>query len=296
MRVDRTRIATTSALGIAGVAAAAVAILSSFLRGRFSAQKSQLILAEAKLELMRTTRSKMMGELTASIAHEIKQPLAAIVTNGEFCLRQLGERGPDLAPVREAIREIVDDGNRASAIICRIRALLLREDFEKATLNLNQMIRAVAAFLRHEMEQNRISLRMELADNLPPILGDEVQLQEVLINLMMNAIEAMGSTVDRPRELLLKSLTTREGALIQIRDSGPGLDPDIADRIFEPFFTTKPGGVGLGLSISRSIVESHGGRIQSASTPYGALFELTLWGDNEASGRENAKLSVACAE
>jgi C4-dicarboxylate-specific signal transduction histidine kinase len=289
IRADRTRVVTISALGTVGIVAlaafpATLAILSSFLSRCVSAQKSRQTLAEAKLQLMRTTRLTMMGELTASIAHEIKQPLAAIVTNGEFCLRQLGECGPDLQRVRDAIREIVDDGNRASSIISRIRALLLKESFERVNLNLNQMIRAVTAFLRHEMDRNKISLRMELAEELPPVMGDEVQLQEVLINVLINAIEAMRSTVGSPRELLVKSLRTPGGALIQIQDSGPGLDPDTADRIFEPFFTTKPDGVGLGLSISRSIVESHGGVIRSASNSHGALFEIALSPANQGSG------------
>jgi signal transduction histidine kinase len=282
---DLTHTVTISSLGTLGIAAVtlillSLAILSSFIDRRFHAQGMQLTSAEGQLELMRTTRLAMMGELTASIAHEIKQPLAAIVANGDFCLRQLGSSTPDLAKIREAIDEIVNDGNRASTIISQIRAILTRSAPDRVALDVNAVIRAVLSFVRREIDQNNISVRMDLAEDLPHVLGEEVQLQQVLINLIMNSIDAMRTTLDRPRELVIKSLKTAQGVHIQIQDSGPGLDIEIVDRIFEPFFTTKPAGVGLGLSISRSIVESHGGRMWYTQGSRGALFEFTLPDEN----------------
>jgi signal transduction histidine kinase len=278
---DLSHTVTISSLGTLGIAAVTLillglAILSSFIDRRFQSHEMKLTSAEAYLQLMRTTRLTMMGELTASIAHEIKQPLAAIVTNSNFCLRELASRTPNLAKIREAILEVVNDGNRASTIISQIRGLLTRGAPDRVPLDVNAVIRAVLAFVRYEIDQNNISVQMELAEDLPHVLGEEVHLQQVLINLIMNSIEAMRSTLDRPRELVIKSFKTPEGAHIQVQDSGPGLDTETGDGIFEPFFTTKPAGVGLGLSISRSVVESHGGRIWYTQGSRGALFEFTL--------------------
>jgi two-component system, sensor histidine kinase and response regulator len=279
--VDMTHTMTVSTLATLGVAASTLlllglAMLSSLVDRRFDAKGRQLCVAEGQLELLRTMRFTLMGELTASIAHEIKQPLAAIVTNGDFCLRQLAKKAPDTEELREAILEIVNDGNRASAVVSRIRALLTKEDPHWVDLNVNELVVDVVSFVRHEIDQNNIRLQLQLAKNLPHVSGDRVQLQQVLINVVMNGIEAVRSTLDRPRHIFIKSERGLGGVRIQIMDSGPGLDPDAADRIFEPFFTTKPEGVGLGLSISRSILESHGGRMWGTSCPYGAIFEINL--------------------
>ena len=287
MSVDLTHAVTVSTLGMLGITAATLillgaAMLSALVNRRFNAQGLQLALAEARVELARTTRLTMMGELTASIAHEIKQPLAAIVTNGEFCLRQFANARPNLDEVHEAIMEIVNDGNRASSVISRIRALLMKGAPDRVELDINELIREVVYFVRYEMNQNNIFLRLDLAADLPLVLGDRVQLQQVLVNIVMNGIEAM-RTMNRHRELLMKSVKTSEGVLIQIQDSGPGIDPDAADRIFEPFFTTKSEGVGMGLSISRSIVESHGGRMWNTPISNGALFEFILLPTSEMS-------------
>jgi two-component system sensor histidine kinase/response regulator len=271
-------VSTLATLGVAAVTLLllGLAMLSSLVDRRFDAKGRQLCVAEGQLELLRTTRFTLMGELTTSIAHEIKQPLAAIVTNGDFCLRQLAKKAPDTEELREAILEIVNDGNRASAVVSRIRALLTKDDPHWVDLNINELIADVVSFVRDEIDQNNIRLQLQLAKNLPHVPGDRVQLQQVLINVVMNGIEAVRTTLDRPRHIFIKSEKGQGGVRIQIMDSGPGLDPDAADQIFSPFFTTKPGGVGLGLSISRSILESHGGGIWATSCPYGAIFEINL--------------------
>jgi signal transduction histidine kinase len=228
----------------------------------------------------------MMGELTAVIAHEVRQPLTAIVTNGEFCLRQLAASVPNLPAVREAVVEIVNDGNRATSIISRLRALVVKGAPPPVELNIHDLIREVVAIAQHEIDQNTILLRSEIDADLPVALGDRVQLQEVLLNVVQNSIEAMRPMTDRPRQILIRALRAPEGVRIQVTDSGPGLDSTAADRIFEPFFTTKSEGFGLGLAISRFIVESHGGRMWATPSSHGALFEFTLPIGKAPRGRE----------
>ena len=239
-------------------------------------QRAEEALLEAQAELTRVTRALGMGELVATIAHEVNQPLTAIVTNGNFCSRRLEGATPNLHELRAAITEIVNDGARASAIISRIRALLMKGVPDRTKLDINQVIQEVARLLRHELTRSRVSLRTDLAPDLPYVLGDRVQLQQVMLNLIMNGIDAMNMITDRPRELLIKSAKHSDGVLIQVQDSGAGIDPGQADHIFEPFFTDKPEGIGMGLSISRSIVESHGGRLWAVPGASGALFEFTL--------------------
>jgi C4-dicarboxylate-specific signal transduction histidine kinase len=239
-------------------------------------QRAEEALLEAQAELARVTRALGMGELVATIAHEVNQPLAAVVTNGSFCLRRLAEATPDPEELRPAIAEIVNDGTRASAIISRIRTLFMKGAPDRAALDVNDVIREVLQLLHNELTRNRVSLRVDLAPDLPRVHGDRVQLRQVALNLIMNSLEAMRTLTDRPRELLFHSETHPDGVLIRVQDSGPGIDPGQADHIFEPFFTTKPEGIGMGLSISRSIVESHGGRLRALAGCHGALFELTL--------------------
>jgi C4-dicarboxylate-specific signal transduction histidine kinase len=239
-------------------------------------QRAEEALLEAQAELARVTRAVGMGELAATIAHEVNQPLTAIVTNGNFCSRRLEGATPNLDELRAAITEIVNDGTRASAVISRIRGLLMKETPRRTKLDINEVIQDVTRLLRHELTRNRVSLRTDLAPDLPRVLGDRVQLQQVMLNLIMNGIDAMSMVTDRPRELLIKSAKHSDGVLTRVQDSGPGIDRAQADRIFEPFFTTKPEGIGMGLSISRSIVESHGGRLWTVAGANGALFEFTL--------------------
>src|ERR1700733_9559409 len=234
-------------------------------------------LRQAQEDLSRVTRIVAMGELAAAIAHEVNQPLTAIVTNANFSLRQLNSPTPDPDELRGAITEIVNDGARASAVISRIRGLLMSGAPRAIEVDLNQVVRDVILLLRYELNRNRISLRTELAPGLPPVQGDPVQLQQVLINLIMNAIDALRMSGDRPREILIRSAKNLEGILVQIEDSGPGVRPEQGNLFFEPFFTTKPQGIGMGLSISRSIVESHGGRLWAAPGElHGARFQFTV--------------------
>jgi PAS domain S-box-containing protein len=231
-------------------------------------------LHQAQEDLARVSRVVAMGELAATIAHEVNQPIAAIVTNANFCLRQFANGTGNSDKLREAISEIVHDGTRASAVISRIRALLRKGVPERAELDINQTIGEVTTLLRDEL--NRVSFHADLAPDLPRVFGDRVQLQQVLINLVMNGIEAMRSITGRPRDLLIKSAKIHDDVSITVQDSGTGLDPEQVEHVFEPFFTTKPEGIGMGLSISRSIVESHGGRLWAESGPRGALFQFTL--------------------
>jgi PAS domain S-box-containing protein len=233
-------------------------------------------LFEAQDKLARVSRIQVMAELAAAIGHEINQPLTAIVTNASFCLRQLKGSTPSHDELRGAIMAIVDDGTRASSVLSRIRDLLVRRTPRRVPLDINLIIRDVTAIVRNELNRSRISLRTELAPDLPPVPGDPVQLQQVLINLVMNAIEALRTSPQSPRKLLIRSVRKTGEVLVQIQDSGPGIKSAEANRIFEPFFTTKPEGTGMGLSICNSIVESHGGRLRTVPNSAGALFEFTL--------------------
>ena len=228
--------------------------------------------------LAHANRVATMGQLTASIAHEVNQPLAAVLSNAEACLRWLDRGTPDLDGVRRSVEWIIDDGNRASEVIRRIRALANKTDIEKAPLDINDVIREVIALVHRELTSRQVSLRMELAPALPMILGDRVQLQQVIINLVMNGIEAMGSITDRPRELVILSRQDEtQQVLVSVTDCGVGISAENADRLFNPFFTTKSGGMGMGLSICRSIMEAHDGRLwTAANVPHGATFQFTL--------------------
>ena len=239
-------------------------------------QRAEESLLETQAKLARVTRALDMGELVATIAHEVNQPLTAIVTNANFCLRRLEGVTTNLDEFRAAVAEIVNDGTRASAVISRIRSLLMKGSSSRTELDINEILREVSVFLRNEATRNQVSVRTDLGDNLPRVSGDRVQLQQVVINLVMNGIEAMSSVTHRPRNLLIRSAKNHDEVLIQVQDSGTGVDADHAKHIFEPFFTTKPGGIGMGLSISRSIVESHGGYLWVDSGPEGALFQFTL--------------------
>ena len=238
-------------------------------------KQAEWALQEAQAGFARVTRLTTMGELVGAIAHEVNQPIAAIVTNGNFCLRLLASGAPNSDKLREAISEIVNDGTRASAVISRIRALLQKGAPKRVAVDINQIIQEVAILLGNELARNHVSLSVDLGSDLPRVGGDGVLLQQVLINLIMNGIEAM-SSMRGLRELAIKSSWDHDEVSIHVKDSGSGFDPQQAEHIFEPFFTTKPEGIGMGLSISRSIVESHGGRLWAESDPTGALFQFTL--------------------
>ena len=241
------------------------------------AEQAEQALREAQAELAHVTRLTSMGELTTTIAHEINQPLAAILANAEACRSWLDRAPPDLAAARRSVEWIVDDGNRTSEVIRRVRALSKKDDIESGPLDINVVLREALPLVSRELASQNVAVRMELAPDLPLISGDRVQLQQVIINLVLNAIEAMQSVTDRPRELLIRSAQDERGVVVTVTDCGVGFAEENVERMFSPFFTTKPSGMGLGLSICRSIVESHGGRLSVVRKEGpGATFQFTL--------------------
>jgi PAS domain S-box-containing protein len=229
-------------------------------------------------ELARVSRLTTLGELTTSIAHEVSQPLGGMVASAGACARWLAVDPPAMAEARAGLNNIVADGKRAREVIARIRALTKREVPRKDRLDINHQVREVVALTDHELRKHDIVLRTELDGTLPPVVGDRVQLQQVLLNLIVNAVEAMSTVHDRSRELAIVSRQDGSNAvLVEVRDSGIGLDAQRAEQVFEAFYTTKREGIGIGLSISRSIIEAHGGRLWAApNEPHGAIFRFSL--------------------
>ena len=229
---------------------------------RKRAEEERERLRQLEADLAHIDRISMMGELAASVAHEVNQPLSGVVVNGNACLRWLAGDSPNLEEAREAVRRIVRDGKRAGDIITRIRALATKTATAKERLDLNEAVQEVVAFAGDQLRKNRVAVRTEFAPGLSPVLGDRVQLQQVALNLVMNAIEAMSSVEDRPRELIVRTQYDEAGQVqVTVQDSGIGLDPQSMERIFDAFYTTKRGGMGMGLSISRSIIQNHGGKL-----------------------------------
>jgi PAS domain S-box-containing protein len=245
---------------------------------RKRAEEERERLRQLEADLAHINRVSMLGELTASIAHEVNQPLSGVVSNGSACLRWLAGDAPNVEEAREAARRIVRDGKRAGDVIARVRALVKRAAAPSEKLDLNEIIREVLALVGDEAKRKSVITRTQFADDLSPIAGDRVQLQQVVLNLVMNAIEAMSSVEERPRELVI---TTRnidaDQVHVTVKDSGPGIDPNTLDKIFDPFYTTKPGGMGMGLSISRSILQAHDGRLWAAAKDGpGTIFHFSL--------------------
>jgi len=234
-------------------------------------------LQKAQAELAHVTRVTSLGELAASIAHEVKQPLAAVVAEADACRNWLATPNPPLDVVREALDAIVADGHRAGDVIQRIRQLATKTDPQREAVAINDLIGDMLPLLRPEVHRHDVSLRLDLAPNLRPVHGDRVQLQQVLINLVMNGMEAMTTISDRPREMIIRSRPHDTGVLVAVEDAGVGLDETSMTRLFDAFFTTKPGGLGMGLSISRSMIEAHGGRLwATTNTKHGATFHFTV--------------------
>jgi PAS domain S-box-containing protein len=231
-------------------------------------------LQASRRELADVSRHTTMGEMAASIAHEVNQPLAALVTNANAGLRWLANAKPDLDQIRAILKNIVDDGHRASAVITGIRSMFRKDAGERSPVSVNDLIGVVLSVVHGELESHRVLLQTVLCEGLPPVIAEQTQLQQVVLNLILNAIDAMNSVTDRDRILIVRSEASESGhVLITVEDSGAGIDSDHMSRLFDPFFTTKAHGMGMGLSICRSIIESHGGKLSvSARNPHGSIF------------------------
>jgi C4-dicarboxylate-specific signal transduction histidine kinase len=243
-----------------------------------SIKLAELELQSTRTELAHVMRVTSLGELTASIAHEVNQPLGAVVANAEACLGWLDRESPDLNEAHAAIERIVRDGHRAGEVIRRVRALIKRTDTQMVPLDVNEIVSEAMNIVEHELLRHRVSQRMELSSDLPVVLGDRIQLQQVLLNLIINGIEAMQPITDRRRELVIRSERDETQQVhVTVMDCGIGLSAESAHRIFDAFITTKSSGMGMGLSICRSIIQAHGGRIwASTNEPFGAAVQFTL--------------------
>jgi signal transduction histidine kinase len=227
----------------------------------------------------------LLGEMTASIAHEVNQPISAVITNANAGVRWLGAQPPDLKEAKQALGRIVRDGSRAGEVIDRIRALVKKVPPRREFLDIDEAIREVITLTETDMQRNGVRLQTRLAGDLPLVPADRVQLQQVIMNLIVNAVEAMSSVADGSRRLRIASGKDDANAVfVEVQDTGPGIDPADRDRLFQSFYTTKPDGIGMGLAISRSIVEAHGGRLSSAANqPHGAVFRFTLPAEEKSS-------------
>jgi C4-dicarboxylate-specific signal transduction histidine kinase len=254
--------------------------LQSEIGGRETAQED---LIQARAEIARISRITTMGELAASIAHELNQPLGSIVMSADVCLRWLATKPPELYEARQAVQSIIRDGNRVSSVLVRIRGLLRRGERSRERLDINDVIREVVALLDGELHRSGTALRTETPGNLPPVVVDRVLLQQVIMNLIMNAMEAMRIPSDRARILRIRTeKQPSDSIVVLVQDSGVGLDPKHSSRMFEPFYTTKVEGIGMGLTISRSIIEAHGGRLWAlANDGPGSTFCFSLPTDPE---------------
>lgn len=241
-------------------------------------RRAQQSLMRVQAELAHLSRVLTMGELTTSIAHEISQPLTAVVTHGHACREWLSCDPPNLEKARQTAERIIQDGTRAGAVLGRIRALFKKEAPARDWLDMNELIEELTILLRDEATRRRVELRTELVPGLPRVKGDRVQLQQVVLNLIMNGMDAMAEITCRPRDLVVSSRRNDSNEIVvRVEDCGIGFAPEVADKVFDPFFTTKPQGIGMGLSISRSIIESHEGRVWAAGRPSGgATFQFVI--------------------
>jgi signal transduction histidine kinase len=254
---------------------------------------SEEALGKARSELANMARVTSLGVLTASIAHEVNQPLSGIITNASTCLRMLSADPPNVEGARETARRAIRDGNRASDVVTRLRTLYSNNDLSPESMDLNEATREVTSLSLSELQSKRVILRHELADDLPPVIGDRVQLQQVILNLLRNASDAMSGVDDRPRDLLIRTECDEgDRVRVSVKDTGVGLTSQAADKLFEAFYTTKSDGMGMGLSISRSIIEAHRGRLwATANDGPGATFAFSIPCRRE-SGRADAETRV----
>jgi len=231
-------------------------------------------------DLARISRITTMGELAATIAHEVNQPLSGILTNGNACLRWMAgveSSSPNLEEARQAVERMIRDGKRAGDVIARLRNFFKASGGDKTSLEMNEVVEGILTLVGHELERNHVLLRMDLCDHLPIIQGDSIQLQQVLLNLILNATDALAEVVDRPRELTIATRSEFGGVRVEVKDNGVGIEKEKLESIFQPFFTTKTNGMGLGLSISRSIIKHHGGQLTVQSNNPGTTFSFTLF-------------------
>lgn len=244
-------------------------------------RRTQEALQSTRTELARVSRITTIGELTASIAHEVNQPLAAVVANGDACMAWLSHETPDLAEARAAAERMIQGATRASEVIVRIRSLITKATPGKSRLSINDVVEETLALVRSQASKNDVTIVTDLAPDLPEVLGDTIQLQQVILNLLANGIDATSSVTDRPRQVTVRTEAREPGQIrVSIADTGVGLSPEVLARLFEPFFTTRAKGMGMGLSISRSIIEGHGGRLWAeknfSNGANGAIFQFTL--------------------
>jgi C4-dicarboxylate-specific signal transduction histidine kinase len=258
-----------------GISISAIGV-TAYLALKF--ESAEVAVHEARAQLVQIARVTSLGELATSIAHEVNQPLAAVVASANACRRWLAGEPPNLDKAKHAAERIVSEANRASDVIRRVRGLARRAPPKKDWLSVNDTMLEVIALTRGEIERNRIALRSDLAEGLPQIFGDRIQLQQVMLNLIVNAIDALRAVKAGPRDLIIESRAQdANGVVVAVRDTGAGVAPDKLALLFEAFYTTRSDGIGMGLTISRSIVEAHGGRIwATANSPRGAAFQFTL--------------------
>jgi signal transduction histidine kinase len=253
-----------------------LAVVFNDMLAELAATRDREITEQA--ELARADRLMTIGAMTASIAHEINQPLAAIVTNSNAGLRWLSNASPDLEEARSALKRIAKDGHRASEVIGSIRAMFRKDTQHKSLHDINEIVQEALSLVQGELKKLKVSVRTELGNELPPVLADRVQVQQVVLNLMNNAIDAMAPVTDRARVMRVRSDAHQDNTIaVTVEDSGVGIDPKDAGRIFDAFYTTKSNGTGLGLSICRTIIEAHGGRLSATpAMPHGSVFEVVL--------------------
>jgi C4-dicarboxylate-specific signal transduction histidine kinase len=247
------------------------------LTAEVRADRAETELRKLQAGLAHVSRVTILGELTASLAHEVNQPLAGIVSSADACLHWLAAQPPNVDKARRAIQRITRDAKRASDVVARVRNLAKKAPLQRTWVDINETVEETISLATRELSQNNVSLETQLAENLPQILADRIQLQQVILNLIINACEALTAADDEFRELSISTAREMDGVALTVRDTGVGIDPQQIETVFEAFHTTKPGGMGMGLAVSRSIIEGHGGRLWAEpNEPHGAIFKFTI--------------------
>jgi C4-dicarboxylate-specific signal transduction histidine kinase len=247
------------------------------LTAEVRADRAETELRKLRAGLAHVSRVTILGELTASLAHEVNQPLAGIVSSADACLHWLAAQPPNVDKARRAIERITRDAKRASDVVARVRNLAKKAPLQRTWVDINETVEETISLATRELSQNNVSLETQLAENLPQILADRIQLQQVILNLIINACEALTAADDEFRKLSLSTAREMDGVALTVRDTGVGIDPQQIETVFEAFHTTKPGGMGMGLAVSRSIIEGHGGRLWAEpNEPRGAIFKFTI--------------------